>query len=330
MASGDTPVFLPVPGPCDLRCAWCNWRGREPAPAADALARLRGELDRLAADGARAVGLGLFATEPTTHPALPEVIRHARGLGFERVTLSTSGLRLADRAYLRELQRAGLSDVVVTLGSLEHGLADALFGHPGATAAKLAAVENCVAEEIPVVAMLLFLRPILHGLADAADRLARTLARARLSLVHGCVADPVPDTSPARFALLWPRLGELAWTIARVRERTPGFELHARSLPLCLVGQVPGLKAEAPDPGRGSLVQWMKPPALCDGCATAGSCWGIHAGYLADPAAEVRLPLRPAAPPRLAALALEQALAADAADVAPRRPPFPSAAGASG
>ena len=54
--------------------------------------------------------------EPTLHPALPELIAFADRQGHI-VGLNTNGRRLAERAYGRELVRAGLNHVQIPLAS---------------------------------------------------------------------------------------------------------------------------------------------------------------------------------------------------------------------
>ena len=53
--------------------------------------------------------------EPTLHPSLAEIIRHAAEAGFSERQVETNALRLSQRAYLQELLDAGLSHARVML-----------------------------------------------------------------------------------------------------------------------------------------------------------------------------------------------------------------------
>lgn len=90
-------------------------------PAADWIA----VLDRLAAVGVPHVIL--TGGEPTLHPDLPALIRHANKLGLI-VGMNTNGRRLAQPGYAAELAAAGLNHVQITLGSCYPEVHDAIMG----------------------------------------------------------------------------------------------------------------------------------------------------------------------------------------------------------
>lgn len=271
-----TPLFLAVPGPCDIACAWCNYLGRPPDASLGGIDEVTQKIELLARGGAREVGFGLNHSEPTTHPAFPDLVRRARSLGFSRVTLSTSGIKLADRAYLRRLKRCGLTNVVVSLAGLEPGLADVLLGRRGATAAKLAALDNCAREGLQTDVNLMFLRPALTGMRQSVEGLRARMAKLKgdVSMI-GCLMR-VAEEDPRRYALLWPSYGEVAWAMRSVRSAAPKFSLQSSDAPLCVRDRIPGMLLQ-----RTVLPphSYEKPRWLCAGCGVAADCPGVYAGY---------------------------------------------------
>lgn len=281
-AADEPPIFVEVPGPCDLACAWCNIGGVAAVPGAGDLARISARLEALAADGRRTVGLGFHHTEPTTHPDVVEVARRARALGFERITLATSGLAIADRAVLRSLIEAGVTDVTLTFATLDPRFGDVVLGVGGATEAKLRALDACLDEDLAVCVMLMLLRPTLHRVADDVASLAERFRRAggrrtRRPLLHGCLMDRSPEFEPDRLALLWPGAGEVAWASRRARARVPGFRIHARDLPLCLAERIPGVRARPFARPPGQIL--ARPDPACEACERVTTCAGFSREY---------------------------------------------------
>ena len=226
------PPFLAVPGPCDLRCVWCNHGGSAPVTVGHETGELAARLEALAATDRAAVGFGLHHTEPTTYPDLLWLVRRARDLGFRRITLSTSGMKLADRAYAREVAAAGVTDVILSFAGLAPDRADLLLGIGGATRAKLDALEACLDAGISATAVLMFLRPALQDMPGAVQRLAGLESNAPGTFgFKGCLPDLMPGTTPRQHDLLQPSIGELAWTLARVRADVPDFEFQLHGSP---------------------------------------------------------------------------------------------------
>lgn len=69
----------------------------------------------------------LTGGEPTLHPDLPAIIRHADGRG-QIVGLNTNGRRLADPALVETLAAAGLNHVQITLESSRAAVHNAMTG----------------------------------------------------------------------------------------------------------------------------------------------------------------------------------------------------------
>ncbi|MFP4345507.1 MAG: radical SAM protein [Anaerolineales bacterium] len=84
-------------------------------------------LDRLAAVGVPHVIL--TGGEPTLHPEIAAIVRHADALGLV-VGMNTNGRRLADPARVEALVEAGLNHVQVTLESSRAAVHDAMVNAP--------------------------------------------------------------------------------------------------------------------------------------------------------------------------------------------------------
>ena len=142
---------------CNMRCANCYVPNRT-VPDMDA-GWLRGILVRLP----RRTRIRLVGAEPTLRRDLPEVIAMVRETGHHPILL-TNGLRLADRDYVRELGRAGLSTCYLSFnGGFRAELYEAIDGAPdGASCAKskAAALENLIAERIYVALGMILVRGV--------------------------------------------------------------------------------------------------------------------------------------------------------------------------
>jgi cyclic pyranopterin phosphate synthase len=97
---------------------------------------------------ARAEGLvsvGFLGGEPTRYPALPELVRAASELGFERISLCTNGRSLSEPARLEGLLSAGVTRVALSIHSHQAALEDEITGRPGSFGQKLSAIALLVA-----------------------------------------------------------------------------------------------------------------------------------------------------------------------------------------
>ncbi|MBM4015742.1 MAG: radical SAM protein [Planctomycetes bacterium] len=121
------PLFatLAVTFRCNYRCTFCDLpdRARGDPPLAALVARL----DRVVADGARAVGL--TGGEPLLHPQLFEVIAAARARGL-LVHLNSNGSRLTEAA-VAPLLASGLHSLHLSLDGAIAATHDELRQVPG-------------------------------------------------------------------------------------------------------------------------------------------------------------------------------------------------------
>ena len=266
-----------VNGPCDLSCAWCNIEGVRMTLPGDELEQVTTELEGLAERGTWEVCFGLHHAEPTTLPELPEMVSRARGLGFARLILSTSGMSIASLGYLERLVDAGLDEVILTMLTLDRARCDLLFGRPGATDRKLQALKNCMRLKLDISLPLMLLRPVLDGVAEAVQELGRLgEGYAGALSLHACLMDYVPNDRD-RYGLLWPTYPEVQWTMNRVVRVAPSVRLLSKDMPLCVRKRIPGVDSSS---YRVPTVGFVHPEAICGGCSERSACAGVPELYL--------------------------------------------------
>ena len=271
------PPVVAVRGPCDLACAWCNHGGEVHVPTGDENKRVGLELERMAGQGSREVMFGVTHTEPTTHPDFPEIVRKASKLGFGRISLATSGVELASADRVRELKKNGLTDVVVTLAGLEPDVGDVLLGRRGATEVKLETIRNALDADLAVVVEFALLRPVLRTLPKDVRVLTLRHNRAKRLQVGALLLDVVDAAAKDRFELLWPRYGEVAWVVQRLRSEDASVVVGGRRVPVCVAKRL-GINTNAP-PLPTDTSAMLKTATACAACPDSSACVGIDRLY---------------------------------------------------
>lgn len=143
---------------CNLACTYClpdgfpEWYRHK--------ARLgTAEIDVLLA-GFRRLGfrkVRLTGGEPTVHPGCLETVRRARQLGFERIAMTTNGLKLAETPDLTPWVDAGLTHLNVSLDALDEQRFHAVTGSR-AVKAVVRVIEEGVARGLSVKVNTVLLR----------------------------------------------------------------------------------------------------------------------------------------------------------------------------
>lgn len=96
-------AHLYVTDNCNLDCHYCNeYDNSVPHPGVADLKKWMRKIRDLGC-----LRLGLLGGEPLLHPDVVEVVRYARELGFEKVSMSTNGFLLT-KELLAQLEEAGL------------------------------------------------------------------------------------------------------------------------------------------------------------------------------------------------------------------------------
>ncbi|NLE91419.1 MAG: radical SAM protein [Elusimicrobia bacterium] len=142
---------------CSSRCRICrfiNWRADKERPA---------EFDLAAAKKAisahRGKTVSFCMAEPTENPFLSELVAFASGRGFATV-LSTNGLRLSDRSYLKSLQAAGLKYIYMSFDGFDENIYEKIRGGKHQYYPKLKALENIKKEKIKTGLRVVLVRNI--------------------------------------------------------------------------------------------------------------------------------------------------------------------------
>jgi pyruvate-formate lyase-activating enzyme len=161
--------WVRITAACNNRCCFCLDR-----QSLDGRLRPRDELDAELQAGrtTEATRLILSGGEPTLHPALPDLIRQARALGYEWVQIITNGRRLAYPAFLQALLDAGLDEVTFSIHGSSPQVHDAMVGVPGAFAQSLAGLRAALDARLVVSVDVVLTR---RNLADAPTLVRRTL-----------------------------------------------------------------------------------------------------------------------------------------------------------
>ncbi len=128
---------------CNNKCVFCldglpatEMRRYMPWPD------MRAEIDRWHANGNRS--LGFLGGEPTTYPWIVDAVRHARDLGFTRITVATNGTRLARTDFADKLIDAGLTRVTMSAHGHKPEVEDRITQVPGNFLKKQAALKYLV------------------------------------------------------------------------------------------------------------------------------------------------------------------------------------------
>lgn len=135
---------------CQAKCAFCY----NPPITEELLrrelsfARAAEALYAAARGGARR--LNLHGGEVTLRDDLPKILRLARKVGFEEITLVTNGVRLGDGRYARSLAAAGLTHARLSVHAPDAASHDAIVVVPGAFERILRALGHLRALGIPV------------------------------------------------------------------------------------------------------------------------------------------------------------------------------------
>jgi len=124
--AGPANLFLSLTDRCDLNCLHCYYRDRKRRLSLS-FGTAKNIIRQARENGIPQVTF--FGGEPSLYPRLAELAAYADGLGLF-TELDTNGQSLG-RKELRELSRAGLSSVMVSLHSETPGEHDRLTGKTG-------------------------------------------------------------------------------------------------------------------------------------------------------------------------------------------------------
>lgn len=272
---------------CNNRCVFCAQGEKRKhirtVPADEVLARMK---------AAFRPGSGLVLTggEPTIRRDLPDLVRHARAIGYRPIQVQTNGRMLAYEALVDRLVRAGVEEFSPALHGPGAEVHDALTKAPGSFEETVRGIRNVVASPAYVVTNTVVVAGNLAHLDATLSLLFELGVRhAQLALVH-----PVGTAQPAEVEVV-PHIGPAAEAIARaVRHgRALGMKIVVEAVPPCLLpgvedavveDQIPDTTVVDLDGSPFGFSDWRRvegkakgPP--CERCALSARCEGPWREY---------------------------------------------------
>ena len=263
---------------CNQRCRFC-WVDFDWTPPVRE--RVLAQLTELAAGGATVVSL--TGGEPTLVPWLPDAVRTASDLGFERIELQTNGTHLADGDLVERLADAGLTDVLVSLHSHVPEVADSITQSPGDQVRTVAGVDRLVESSLAIELNHVITRRNLSTTVGFVDFVhGRWGARVEITW---SVAAPITEASQRYDDSIVP-FDEVGPVLRAALERC--LELGVRfggqdstcGVPPCVLGGDPRFVTRGFEAGHEDSESFVFPDA-CSPCSHRSVCRGLQRSYVA-------------------------------------------------
>lgn len=259
---------------CNQDCSFCFVSTHLPTPS---LPVVLGAIDEAAARGARIV---LSGGEPTLHPSLVEIVRHAKRLSRYPVQLQTNAVRCADGTLAEDLREAGLDEVFVSLHGATAATSEAITHAPGTHEKTLQGIDRLHATGMSVSINFVLCTSNIGELVTVVRQCAERWPRAGLNVSF---VAPATDVVPANEQTI-PRLTEVlphvvaAVEAAEVLGVSIGGFASMCGMPRCLVPEQISASWTPVQVGmdRGEFVH----PPPCGRCAARPSCLGLRRRYL--------------------------------------------------
>lgn len=266
---------------CNLKCVHCMIEGTMDwlRPESD------DQLDKILAQNDRERiwrGLTLTGSEVTLRPDLPDLARRARRHGFERVRIQTHGMRLADKAYARELVEAGIDEYFVSVTAADASTHDAITGVAGSFERTLRGLENLDVLDVAVLTNTVVTQRSYAQLAQVVERLSHLQ---RLAQMEFWTYWPMRETDEKN--LIPSHIDVLPYLKQAIKAaRALGRVVEVKNFPECLLGD----DADALDNDQPKLVidPEFWPEFMRNGfhqCAhrsycTSRRCLGLNSAYV--------------------------------------------------
>ncbi len=216
---------------CNQNCLFCGADPRNLGDYTLDFASLKRAVDAAGADELLEVSGG----EPTLSPLLPKLLLYAKTRG-RRVSLQTNAMRFSDPAFAGAMQKAGLSQVFVSLHAPDARLSDAMTRRPGAFDLTVRGVENLLELGLNVSLNYVICRPNASRMTDYV-RFVRERFGDKTAVVFSYIN---PFHNAWKTPKLIPPISEIAPPLGRALEEGErlGLELHVPDIcgiPLCFL-----------------------------------------------------------------------------------------------
>lgn len=236
---------------CNLRCHFCYFQNRissatHPDHPFMSLDKARAICSTLR-DHYGNTAIDIQGGEPTIYPEINALVAHCREIGL-LPTLITNAVVLDKRERCRELQEAGLRDLLVSV----HGLRDdydRAVGLTGGSARQMKALDNLVALGIPFRFNCVLARSVLGHLAE----ISRLAVSSGAGVVNFIAFNPFEDQQKGgRSSQDVPRYADVRGPLVDALDylEENGVEANVRYLPLC----------QAPERHRKSFYNFQQLP----------------------------------------------------------------------
>lgn len=265
--SSAEPALIRLTSRCNSGCAHCpvaDVRDLPDLTLEEASAQLQAGRDAGATHAIFQRG------EATLHRGVVKLVRHARALGYEQVTLETNGRLLAYPEYVDKLVRAGLTDVAQSVFAHTAPLHDAIDGTEGAHAQAVAGLARVLGSPLRLEVRVPVVRRNFALLPD----IVSVLRHAGVQRVTFELPRPV-KVGPAWQVDALARLDVVSPFVREALERAEGLGMEARTIgfPLCQLGPTGTLHAVVDARSTGPAA------AICASCSARERCPRTWASY---------------------------------------------------
>ncbi len=227
--------------------------------------------------------------EPTIHPDIIEIVRHAYDVGFKEIEIMTNGRMFSDKNFTEQICNAGLTNSTVSIHSHNAGVADYLSQRVGSFEETVQGIKNLLSHGIYLVTSTVivhqnyrFLPEIVNFLADLG------VSNVELRFVR------TDGNTYRNFYLICPTLTEVSPFVCDAIDvgKERGLEMRMDEYPLCFVRNHEEYFSETPCSinirditGENTKKDGREIDAKCKGpqcsmCKYNNVCLGIRKTYL--------------------------------------------------
>jgi MoaA/NifB/PqqE/SkfB family radical SAM enzyme len=184
----------------------------------------------------------LTGGEITIRDDLPELVRHARDLGFVVIQLQTNGRMLSHRPFVEALQAAGVTELSPAIHGPTAAIHDGLTRSPGSFRQTVKGVRQVRRLGLKVIVNSVIVKAnVPHLPALARLLVALEVDQFQLAFVHAL------GSAAESFATIVPRLTEVRPQVIRALNigLRAGVRCMTEAIPLCFLPGLEDLAAEA-------------------------------------------------------------------------------------
>jgi len=228
-ASNTFKLDLKLGFRCNNHCVFCVQGDKRDHVRDLTTDEAKRELEQARATCNRVV---LTGGEVSVRDDVPEIVAHARSLGYELIQLQTNGRRLAYRSYCEALIEAGANEFNPALHGHVAPLHDALVDAPGAYAQCVAGIRNLVSLGQRVLTQTVITKQNTPYLVDIARLLVRLgVFQVQFAFVHAIGSAEVNwDSTVPRYRDVEKQLGPALDLVHRA-----GRSTITEAVPFCLL-----------------------------------------------------------------------------------------------